>query len=82
MAKPFSDKRFQLGEPLSSKLIDFCEANYGANAVRVIREALEEHIDRRLENPEIRERFEAARKARLGLPDKVVKLIKKPGEPA
>jgi hypothetical protein len=30
----------------------------------------------------MKERCEAARKARLGLPDKVVKLIKRPGEPA
>lgn len=82
MAKPFNDKKLRLGEPLASKVRDFCAANYGSPVLRLIREALEDHINRRLENPEMRERYEAARKARLGLPNKVVKLIKKPGEPA
>lgn len=74
MAKPYTDKKFGLGEPLASMLKDFCAANYNAAALDVIREALREHIERRLNSPEMRERYEAARKTRLGIPKKIVKL--------
>lgn len=77
MAKPYNDKKLGLGEPLASKLRDFCAANYRAAALDVIRDAVEEHINRRLENPEMRERYEAARRKRLNLPDKVVHLASK-----
>ena len=77
MPKPYNDKKFQLGEPLASKLRDFCAANYNCSALEVIREALKEHIERRLENPEMADRLEAARKRRLGVPETVVQLVKK-----
>lgn len=77
MPKPYNDKKLQLGEPLATKLRDFCAANYNCSALEVIREALKEHIERRLENPEMAERLETARKRRVGVPDTVVQLVKK-----
>lgn len=77
MPKPYNDKKLQLGEPLATKLRDFCAANYNCSALDVIREALKEHIERRLENPEMAERLETARKRRVGVPDTVVQLVKK-----
>jgi hypothetical protein len=81
MAKPFNDKKFGIGEPLATKLRDFCAANYKAPALDVIREALEEHIERRLQNPEMRQRYEKARRTRLALPEKIVNLVKKSEAP-
>jgi hypothetical protein len=75
MAKPYNDKKFELGEPSASMLKDFCAANYKAAAKDVIREAIQEHIERRLLNPEMRERYERARRERLGLSEKIVKLV-------
>ena len=77
MPKPYNDKKLQLGEPLATKLRDFCAANYNCSALDVIREDLKEHIERRLENPEMAERLETARKRRVGVPDTVVQLVKK-----
>ena len=77
MPKPYNDKKLQLGEPLATKLKDFCAANYNCSALDVIREAVDEHIKRRLENPEMAERLESARKKRLGVPETVVRLMKK-----
>ena len=46
--------------------MDFCEANYGAPAIRIIREAVRQFIDESLENePALRKRFEEARLKRL-----------------
>jgi hypothetical protein len=77
MAKPYDDKKLRLGEPLASKLRDFCAANYRAAALDVIRDAVEEHINRRLENPEMRERYETERRKRLSLPQQIVQLVPK-----
>lgn len=67
MAKKTTGSRFNLGEPLDTDLADFCEAHYGAPEVRVIREALRLFIDGRLAaEPELRKRFEEARRKRLG----------------
>ncbi len=77
MAKPYNDKKLQLGEPLATRLRDFCAANYNCSALDVIREAVAEHIKCRLENPEMAERFEVARRKRLGVPETVVQLVKK-----
>ena len=74
MAKPYNDAKFQLGEPVASMLKDFCAANYKASAIDVIREAVREHIEHRLKNLDMRERYERARRERLSLPDKVVRL--------
>lgn len=59
-------KRLGLPEPLASDLLDFRAANYSAPEINVVAEALREHIDRRLEEPEIKKRFEDARRKRLG----------------
>ncbi len=77
MPRIYNDSKLKLGEPLATKLRDFCKANYNAATLEIIREALNEHIDQRLKNPEMKERYEAARRARLKLPDRVVALIKK-----
>lgn len=77
MAKPYTDKKFKLGEPYASMLRDFCAANYNGEAIAIIREAVKEHIDRRLDEPAMKKRYEAARAARLGVPKKIVKLIPK-----
>jgi len=74
MPRQYSDKRFTLGEPLASKLKDFCAANYDCSALKVIREALEEHINRRLESHDMRRRFTEARNRRLAQEDNVVSL--------
>jgi hypothetical protein len=58
--------RLDLGEPWASDLTDFCAANYSGSKTEVIREALREHIQRRLNEPEMRTRFDRARKERLG----------------
>lgn len=75
MAKPYNDKKIGLGEPLATMLRDFCEANYRTPALNVIREAVEDHIRRRLDEPAMKERYEAVRRKRLNLP--VVQLIPK-----
>ena len=77
MAKPYNDKKLGLGEPIATKLRDFCAANYRASALDVIREALGDHIDKRLEEPAMRQRYEDARRERLNLPNKVAQLVKK-----
>lgn len=74
MAKPYNDKKLQLGEPVASMLRDFCAANYNAPALNVIREAVKEHIERRLEEPRMKERYDAKRRQRLGLDQKIVRL--------
>jgi hypothetical protein len=80
VAKPYTDKKLKLGEPLASKLRDFCAANYDAPALNIIREAVDEHIEARLQNREMRERFESARRTRLGEAKKVVRLASKNGD--
>lgn len=80
MAKPYNDAKLKLGEPLATVLRDFCAANYKAAVLDVIREALQEHIDRRLSNPEMKERYERARRQRLGTKDAVVQLVSKNGK--
>lgn len=75
MPQKFKGSKIPLGEPLEWMFKDFCAANYNALAIEVIREAVREHIEKRLENPEMKERFEKARKTRLGLADTVVQLV-------
>lgn len=58
--------RLDLGEPWESDLTDFCAANYGGSKTEVVREALEEHLARRLSEPGMRARFDRERRKRLG----------------
>jgi hypothetical protein len=75
MSKKSVDARLKLGEPLAAKLRDFCAANYNCAQIEVVREAIEAHIDRRLEyEPEMRRRYEGVRKSRLGASDTIAVL--------
>ncbi len=67
MARASKGARLELGEPWTSDLADFCAAHYGAPEKHIIRAALEFFIkDRLAAEPEVRKRFEEARKRRLG----------------
>jgi len=46
--------RLAFDEPLASDFLDFRAANYKASEMEVIREALREHIDRRLQETEMK----------------------------
>ena len=57
--------RLDLGEPLAGMLADFCEAFFGANKTKVIREALHEFIPAKLDaNPERAQRYYELRRKR------------------
>lgn len=72
------DAKLQLGEPWAGRLSDFCEAHYGAPAKEIIRAALDAFIDAALEQePQMRRRFEAARKKRLVTESDIFSLVKK-----
>ena len=68
--------RLKLPEPLASDLLDFRAANYRALESEVVQEALREHIDRRLAEPEMKRRFDRARAERLGRMKEPLKLVK------
>jgi hypothetical protein len=60
--------RNPLPEPLNSDFIDFCEAHRGAPGNRIIQDALRAFIDERLQaEPELKKRFDEARRKRLGI---------------
>ncbi len=81
MSKKPTDARYQLGEPLAGDLQDFCAAHYNAPASDIIRTALREFIDARLAvEPEMRKRYEAARKARLAGGNDKIRLLPKAGD--
>lgn len=62
---------------MASELLDFCEAHRGAPEQRIIADALRAFIDDRLDaEPELKKRFDAARKKRLGRDEKPIRLIK------
>jgi hypothetical protein len=76
MPKRSKGSRSGLGEPIQSLLADFCAAHYNAPERDVIRTALDIFIHQQLEaEPEMRKRFDDARKKRLGLSETVVKLV-------
>lgn len=64
MSRRGKGSRLKLGEPLNSDFIDFRAANYNAQEIEVIREALREHIDRRLKERATKNRFDLARRKR------------------
>jgi aminoglycoside/choline kinase family phosphotransferase len=75
------DAKLQLGEPWAGKLADFCAAHYGAPAKDVIRAALDAFIDTALEKePEMKKRYEAARRQRLESKGSIVAIVKKEGD--
>jgi hypothetical protein len=67
--------RLGFDEPLATDFLDFRAANYNAPEMEVIREALLEHIYRRLQEPEMRNRFDEARRKRLGLNGDKIRLL-------
>jgi len=67
--------RKEIGGTLADDLADFCAANYRAPDIEVIREALETHIKKRLEEPKMLERFNAARDRRLRGEKKPLRLV-------
>ena len=78
MGNPSKGARLGLGEPWQSMLSDFCAAHYNAPERDIIRAALDFFIQNRLEaEPEVRKRFEEARRRRQGVPDSVVRLVPK-----
>jgi len=55
-------------EPLNSDFIDFCEAHRGAPGNRIVQDALRAFIDERLlAEPELKKRYDEARRKRLGI---------------
>ena len=71
-------KRFDFDEPLASDFLDFRAANYEAPEMGVVREALREHIDRRLREPDMKKRFDEARRKRLGSNGDNIRLLPTP----
>jgi hypothetical protein len=66
MPRAYKDSTLKLGEPIASKISDFLAANYNGDFNDLVREAVNEHIDRRLEEPAMKERFERERRNREG----------------
>lgn len=64
MPRVYRDSTLKLGEPIASKISDFLAANYKGDFNELVREALDEHIERRLQEPGMRERFERERRKR------------------
>ncbi len=55
-------------EPLNSDFMDFCEAHRESPGNRIIQDALRAFIDERLSvEPELKKRFDEARRKRLGI---------------
>jgi len=67
--------RLAFDEPLASDFLDFRAANYKASEMEVIREALREHIDRRLQETEMKKRFVEARRKRPGSASDKIRLL-------
>jgi hypothetical protein len=69
MSRPSKGSRLKLlgfDEELIERIQDFREGYFGAPEYRIVAEALEHFMRDRLEaEPEVRRRYEAARKARL-----------------
>lgn len=66
----------ELGEPLGSDLADFCAAHYNAPEREIIRVALTAYIRDRLEaEPEVKKRFDEARRKRTGATENKIRLI-------
>lgn len=65
-----------LGEQLRISLEDFCEANYGAPATRIVREAVKAFIEERLAaEPETQKRYETAMARRLSTTGENVRVL-------
>jgi hypothetical protein len=59
--------------------MDFCEAHRGAPEKRIVADALRAFIDERLAaEPELRMRFEEARRKRRGVSEDKLRLVPRP----
>jgi hypothetical protein len=68
-------KRLAFDEPQASDFLNFRAANYNASEMEVVREALREHMDRRLQEPEMKRRFDEARRRRIGSNGDKIRLL-------
>ena len=64
MPRAYKDSTLKLGEPIASKISDFLAANYRGDFNELVREAVDEHIERRLQEPHMKERFERQQRKR------------------
>ena len=68
--------RYELGQELDDKLADLSEGYKGAPVTRLVREAVEEYIQRCLDKePAVRRRYDEARKKRLNNTSKNLSVI-------
>jgi hypothetical protein len=69
--------RYELGEALDNELEDLSEGYKGASVTRLVREAVEEFIERCLDDePAVRRRYDAARKKRLDNKDLNLSIVR------
>ena len=81
MSRPSKGSRLKLlgfDEELIERVQDFREGYFGAPEYRIIAEALEHFMRDRLEaEPEVRRRYEEARKARLAAKEPRLRIVSK-----
>jgi hypothetical protein len=79
MARPSKGSRLKLlglEEELIGRVQDFREGYFGAPEYRIVAEALEHFMRDRLKaEPEVRRRYEEARKARLSLKERRLRIV-------
>ena len=84
MSRPSKGSRLKLlgfDEELIERIQDFREGYFGAPEYRIVAEALEYFMRDRLEaEPEVRRRYEDARKARLAAKATRLRVVPKAGE--
>lgn len=84
MSRPSKGSRLKLlgfEEELIERIQDFREGYFGAPEYRIVAEALEHFMRDRLEaEPEVRRRYEEARKARLAVKERRLRIVSKAGE--
>ena len=81
MSRPSKGSRLKLlgfDEELIERVQDFREGYFGAPEYRIVAEALEHFMRDRLEaEPEVRRRYEEARKARLAAKEPRLRIVSK-----
>lgn len=84
MSRPSKGSRLKLlgfDEELIERVQDFREGYFGAPEYRIVAEALEHFMRDRLEaEPEVRRRYEEARKARLAAKEPRLRIVSRPSE--
>ena len=84
MSRPSKGSRLKLlgfEDELIGRIQDFREGYFGAPEYRIVAEALEHFMRDRLEaEPEVRKRYEEARKARLAAKEPRLRIVSKAGE--